>query len=48
MTLDHLIYGLYFFLGFSVSQLLTELVEMRRIRKAVERFAEDFAKEVRR
>jgi hypothetical protein len=39
MTLDHLIYGLYFFLGFSVSQLMTELMELRRMRKAVERVA---------
>jgi len=29
-------------LGFSISQMLTEFVEMRRIRKAVERFANDF------
>jgi hypothetical protein len=35
-------------LGFSLSQLLVDAYEMRRIRKAVERFADDFAKEVRR
>lgn len=36
-----------FLLGFSISQLIGEFNNLRRIRKAVERFAEDFSREVK-
>jgi len=43
---EYLIYTLFFTLGFCVAQLISECRDMRRIRKAVERFADDFSKEV--
>lgn len=37
-----------FVLGFSIAQLLCEVSELKKIRKAVEMFAEDFSSEVRK
>lgn len=51
MTLEHLIYALFFLLGLSLSELLHAIFDrgyLKRIAIAQERFAEAFEKEVKR
>lgn len=51
MTLEHLIYALFFTLGLSVSELMHAIFNqgyLKRIAIASERFAEAFEKEVKK